>query len=65
MKYLVFCPCGHSLEAHVAEGCTGDHAMCACRADQAEALNAAIDQARSDAVAVWRRPDEPVEAEIA
>jgi hypothetical protein len=66
MKYLVFCPCSHSLEAHAPEGCEGERGIsCPCRHDQIGALNAAIDRARVDAVAVWHKPEEYQESEIA
>jgi hypothetical protein len=51
MKYLVFCTCGHSLERHGADGCEGADSRpqvpCACPNDQAAALDAAVDEARS------------------
>jgi hypothetical protein len=48
MKYLVFCPCGHGLDRHAAEGCGGDGRMpCPCPRSQDVALDAAIEHARS------------------
>ena len=65
VKYLVYCPCGHSLELHAAEGCSGERGVaCPCPQDQLGALNAAVDRARDEAVAVWRKPEE-VGADIA
>lgn len=59
MKYLIFCTCLHSLEQHSPEGCAGDHNLgCACRLDQVGALSAAIERARNEANAVWRKPEE-------
>ena len=62
MKYLVYCLCGHSLELHGSEGCAGERKVeCGCRYDQLGALNAAIDNARTEAAAAWRRPEETAE----
>jgi len=59
MKYLVFCRCSHNLEAHGPEGCVGERGqVCTCRLDQFDALNAAIDSARDNAVALWRKQDD-------
>ncbi len=49
MKYLVFCPCGHSLDRHGDGGCDGEQrARCSCALDQRNALEAAIDRVRTD-----------------
>jgi hypothetical protein len=49
MKYLVICPCGHTLDRHDESGCAGDDRFgCSCRCDQRAALDAAIAQARVD-----------------
>ena len=59
MKYLVYCTCSHSLERHSPDGCSGERRLgCPCRLDQVGALNAAIDRARNEATAIWRKPDE-------
>ena len=56
MKNLVFCPCGHSLEAHLLDGCLGEsHVKCPCPLDQVRALDAAIDLARDGATIMWLR----------
>ena len=48
MKYLVFCPCGHGLDRHTSEGCTGDGRLaCSCLRSQDRALDDAIEHARS------------------
>jgi hypothetical protein len=50
VKYLVFCTCGHSLERHGPDGCTGPDVNpplpCLCRFDQRDALESAISDAR-------------------
>ncbi len=47
MKYLVLCTCGHSLANHDVQGCRGEvRALCECRRDGGQALEAAIEQAR-------------------
>jgi hypothetical protein len=49
MKYLVFCPCGHTLDRHASAGCDGaPRTPCDCRFDQRAALNAAIERVRCD-----------------
>jgi hypothetical protein len=59
MKYLVFCTCSHNLEKHSPEGCSGDRDLgCPCRLDQVGALNAAIERARNEATAIWRKPED-------
>jgi hypothetical protein len=62
MKYLVFCTCGHTMERHGAAGCEGADAQpwfpCACKNDQARALDSAVEDARKHP---WGRP-QPVEA---
>ncbi|HEX3469266.1 MAG TPA: hypothetical protein VHT05_14395 [Candidatus Elarobacter sp.] len=65
MKYLIFCPCGHALDRHDMEGCSGDGRMpCPCPKSQDVALDAAIEHARTNP---WGPPagEAPVEAEIA
>lgn len=48
MIYLVLCPCLHSVEGHDAHGCKGDRGRsCACRLALNDALDAAVDAARS------------------
>jgi hypothetical protein len=48
MRYLVFCPCGHSLDSHAQQGCSGDSlGRCGCDLDPGRALEAAIDDVRS------------------
>ena len=59
MKYLVRCVCGHGLDRHNADGCTGDTRFhsCACRRDQDAALESAIGEARSNPE-TWRLRNE-------
>ena len=48
MENLVLCPCGHSLALHDFTGCAGDRLRrCTCARDRHEALEAAVDNARS------------------
>jgi len=64
VKYLVFCPCGHSLERHGYEGCDGDgDRTCSCAHDSLAALDAAIERARADAYTVWKKPEAGGDAE--
>ena len=54
LKYLVCCPCGHSVERHGGGGCAGDvESACGCRYDQDQAVDAAVAAVRADAAA-WR-----------
>lgn len=46
MKYLVICPCGHSMDRHEQDGCGGDGWPCECVHTQEGALDAATRQAR-------------------
>jgi hypothetical protein len=48
MKYLVYCTCGHAMDRHGPEGCSGEPPMDGCRCPNSEtaALDAAIDHAR-------------------
>jgi len=58
MKYLVFCSCGHSLEQHGQDGCSGSPG-CGCPRDPGLALEAAIDDVRSRP---WTMPDGVIQA---
>ena len=48
VKYLVFCPCGHSLDRHATLGCDGNEpsVRCACNRNEERALEAALAMAR-------------------
>jgi hypothetical protein len=49
MDYLVYCPCGHTVSRHEAKGCNGDRRVrCACRLTRWEALDAAVDEVRTE-----------------
>jgi hypothetical protein len=51
MTALVLCPCGHAIDVHEPGGCRGDRASrCACALTPIEAMDAAVDGARSSYV---------------
>jgi hypothetical protein len=57
MNYLVYCACSHTLACHDERGCSGSgKSSCSCRLNAADALDAAVKEARRDA---WspRLPD--------
>jgi hypothetical protein len=48
MDYLVDCKCTHDLTQHDDLGCHGDHRRCRCPRTKLQALDAAIDIARTN-----------------
>ncbi len=51
MTALVLCPCGHAVSVHEPGGCRGDRVMrCPCRFSPVNAMEAAVDDARSSYV---------------
>jgi hypothetical protein len=50
MNYLVYCVCSHTLACHGERGCNGSgKSQCPCRLNAADALDAAVNEARRDA----------------
>ena len=47
MDYLVECRCTHDLTRHDEGGCCGDGGRCSCKRTKLEALESAIDLART------------------
>jgi len=51
MTALVLCPCGHAIDAHDPGGCRGDRSSrCTCTLTPVQAMDAAVDGARSSYV---------------
>jgi len=61
MKYLVYCTCGHAMDRHGSQGCTGEPPILGCSCDNTEtaALDAAIEHARRHPWDGYQLPDDP------
>ena len=59
MDYLIDCVCGHDLTRHGESGCRGNGASCPCASTRLEALDGAIEQARSSPWAPHTRSASP------
>lgn len=59
MRYLIDCPCGHTVDRHVSDGCLGDTRLrnCSCIRSPDAALDAAVACVRSNPER-WKRLNE-------
>jgi hypothetical protein len=60
LQRMVLCTCGHALDHHSSAGCRGDRRqICACQYDPTNALDAAVDHARTEPWRPWGEPETP------